>query len=247
MSRENCIPFQNDLVPYSLGSLDTEEITALDSHLKICQDCQAELVDYQKITTGLLHLAPQRIPPASLRKKLANRLPSAQKRTSSLFAVSFKQFATGAVLAILLGLNIFSAVQIQALQKQQQTLSERIAAEQKTTAILAQPGTQILSVNTDLSNTTGSVLFHKDMDTAVLVLWNLPDLESSQTYQIWLINANGEKFSSGLFISSAESDYTTASVQSSLPIGQFAAVGVTIEPAGGSDQPTTSPILIVEL
>jgi anti-sigma-K factor RskA len=247
MSRENCFPFQDDLAPYSLGSLDAREIAALESHLKTCQDCQAELVDYEKITGGLLHLTPQRIPPANLRKKLANRLPSSQKRTSNLFAISFKQFATGTVLAILLGLNIFSAVQIQALQKQQQILAESMAAEQRTIAMLAQPGTQILSVNTELMNTTGSILFHKDMDAAVLVLWNLPELDSSQTYQIWLIDANGEKFSSGLFISSNESDYTTTSIHSSVPIGQFVAVGITIEPSGGSDQPTSTPVLVVEL
>ncbi|MBC7878776.1 MAG: anti-sigma factor [Anaerolineales bacterium] len=247
MSRENCLPYQENLIAYSLGALDAEEIAALESHLKTCTDCQTELLDYQQIAAGLVLAVPRRLPPSSLRQKLAGRLPSAQKRTSSLFALSFKQFAAGAVLAVLLGLNIFSALQIQNLNKQQKALAERLSAEQKTIAILSQPGTQILSVNTDLTDTRGSILFHKDMATAVLILWNLPELEASQTYQIWLIDSNGEKISSGLFLSSTESDYTTASVQSAFPIGQFAAVGITVEPSGGSQQPTSSPIVVVEL
>ncbi len=247
MSRENCFPHQDNLVSFSLGALSAEENAALISHLKTCNDCQMELADYQKTATGLLHSVPPRMPPASLRKKLAVRLPSAQKRTSGLLAISFKQFAAAAVLATLLGLNLFSVMQIRSLQEQQNALAEKLSAEQATIGMLAHPGTQLELVAADLPDLTGSVLLDKDKNTAVLVLWNLPELEEDQIYQIWLINEQGEKISAGLFNSSNEQGYTTASVQSSIPIGQFVAMGVTIEPSGGSEQPTGSRVLVVEL
>jgi anti-sigma-K factor RskA len=205
------------------------------------------LADYQEIAAGLLHSVPRQIPPSHLRQRLAGRLPSAQKRTSNLFAISFKQFSTAAVLAILLSLNIFSIIQIRALQEQQKALTERLYTEQTTIGMLAHPGTQLVLVTADLPNMTGSILLDKDKNTAVLVLWNLPELEAGQTYQIWLINAQGEKISAGLFTSSSQQNYTTASIESSIPIGQFVAIGVTIEPSGGSNQPTGSRVLVVEL
>ncbi len=246
-SRENCFPHQDNLAAYSLGALNTEEIGALGSHLTSCSDCQTELAAYQEISTGLLRSVPPRTPSANLRKKLAGRLPSAQKRTSNLFPISFQQFAAAAVLATLLALNIFSVLQIRSLQEQQNALAERLSAEQFTIGMLAHPGTELVLVTADLPNMTGSVLLDKDKNTAVLVLWNLPELEAEQIYQIWLINEQGEKISAGLFASSSEQDYTTASIEASTPIGQFVAIGVTIEPSGGSDQPTGSRVLVVEL
>ena len=247
MSRINCFPHQDNLAAFSLGALNAEEITAFGSHLIICDDCQAELADYQKIAAGLLLSVPPQMPPASLRRKLASRLPSDQRRTSNLFTVSFKQFAAVAVLATLLGLNLFSVMQIRNLQEQQSALAARLSAEQATIGMLARPGTQLVWVTADLPDMTGSVLLDKDKNSAVLVLWNLPELEAGQIYQIWLINAKGEKISAGLFSTSNEQAYTTAPIQSSIPIGQFAAIGVTVEPSGGSQQPTGSRVLVVEL
>jgi anti-sigma-K factor RskA len=247
MSRENCFPHQDNLAAFSLGALDAMEAAALESHLATCADCVAELADYQTVATGLLHALPPQMPSANLRRKLASRLPSAQKRTSSLPAFSFNQFATVTLVAVLLGLNIFSVLQIRKLQAQQNALSERLAAEQSTIGMLAHPGTELVLITADLPEMTGSVLFDEQKNTAVLVLWNLPELEAEQTYQIWLINAQGERFSAGLFTPSNEQEYTTASVEASIPIGQFAAIGVTIEPQGGSEQPTSSPVLVVEL
>ena len=244
--RENCLPHQDDLVAYSLGALDAGDVAALELHLKTCPDCQAELADYQKIVAGLLHSIPQRTPSAGLRKKIANRMPSAPKRTSSLFTVSFKQFATAAVLTILLGLNILSVMQIRSLQEQQNALAERLSTEQATIGMLVYPGTQRVLVSADLPDLTGSVLLDKDKNTAVLVLWNLPELEAGKIYQIWLVNAQGDRISAGLFTRSSDQDYTMASVQSTTPIGQFVAIGVTIEPSGGSDQPTGSRVLLAD-
>ena len=51
----------------------------------------------------------------------------------------------------------------------------------------------------------------------------------------------------GPFITSDGQDYTTAPIQSSVPIGQFIAVGVTIVPSGGSEQPIGLRVLGVNL
>lgn len=250
MSRENCPPYQENLASYSLGVLDAGEISALESHLATCKDCQADLADYQKIATGLLHSIPPRTPSAGLRRRLMIQLPSARSRPFGplpRIPIRFSpgQFISAACMLILLGLNIFSMMQIRDLQRQQAGLLERLSTERAALAMLAYPGTQTLEVNADVQNLTGSILVDKEKTTAVLVLQNLPQLEAGQTYQIWLIDANGKRISGGLFISSAGQEYTTVSIQSTDPIRKFVAVGVTVEPLGGSEQPTGRRVLVV--
>jgi anti-sigma-K factor RskA len=180
------------------------------------------------------------------------RLPSAQKRTFGPLPrfrgqFSVGQFVTAVVMVILLGLNLFAAIQIRDLQIQQVALAERLSTEQTAIALLAYPSTQVLAVNADVQDLTGSMLVDKDKTTAVLFLWNLPGLETGLVYQIWLIDADGKRVSGGLFTSAGGQDYTTAFIQSSIPFNQFIAIGVTIEPSGGSEQPTGSRLLFVEL
>jgi anti-sigma-K factor RskA len=252
MSDEHCLPYRENLAAYALGTLDADEIPALESHLENCQDCQSELADYQTVTMGLLQSIPPRTPPSSLRRKLIAQLPSHRTRTPDLLTAIFGRFSLGKVtavivVAILLGLNIFSTVQIRNLQYGQSALAERLSADQTALAMLAYPSTQALAVNPDVQNLAGSMLVDPDKRIAVLVLWNLPPLEAGQTYQAWLIDAGGNRTSGGLFTPVKGASYTTVTITSPNPIGQYKGFGVTIEPSGGSEGPTGPRVLAVDL
>lgn len=251
MYRANCRPFQEDLPAYSLGALDADELAAFEAHLESCEDCKAELAGYRNIAAGLLLALPPRTPPPRLRRNLTTRLPSASRRIPGLIPLFNSRFPLGqvlnaAIVLVLVGLNVFSALQVRELRQEQAALAERLSAEQAAIGMLAYPNTQIHMIVPDVENLTGSVLVDKDKPMAVLFLWNLPRLDAAQSYQIWLINAQGDRISSG-FILPAEGDYTTAMIQATLPLGEFIAIGVTIEPAGGSEQPTGERLLVVEL
>ena len=252
MSEESCLPYQENLAAYALGALDADMVSILKSHLEDCQNCQSELADYRSLTTGLLQAIPPKTPPLGLRRKLVARLPSHRSRTPNLLANMFDQFSLGqfavvAVVVILLGLNIFSSVQIRDLQRQQSALSELLSTGQAAIAMLAYPDTETLPVNADVQNLTGSMLVDRDMETAVLVLWDLPQVELGNTYQIWLIDAGGNRISGGLFIPIEGQGYTTVTIRSPLPIGEFVGLGVTVEPWGGSEGPTGPRVLGVDL
>ena len=252
MSDERCSPYKENLAAYALGVLDVEEIPILESHLENCMDCQADLADFRSVTKSLLQAVPPKTPPLELRGKLVARLPSHRTRTPNFFTAVFGQFSLGQVITIatvvlLLGSNLFSSMQIRSLQRQQSELSERLSTEQAAIAMLAYPDTEALEVNADIQNLTGSMLVDRDLDTAVLVLWGLPQVEMGNTYQIWLIDADGNRISGGLFIPTDEQDYTTATIESPLPIGQFVGLGVTIEPGGGSEGPTGPRVLSIDL
>jgi anti-sigma-K factor RskA len=252
MSDERCLPHRENLAAYALGALDADDIPALEAHLAGCQDCQSELADYQSVAMGLLQAVPQRMPPQELRRKLIAQLPSQQTRTSKLFAdvfgrISFGQVALVLGMVFLLGLNIFSALQIRELQKGQTELAERLSQDQTAIAMLAYPSTQALPVHAEVEQITGSMLVDKDKNMAVLVLWNLPRVEAGKTYQIWLIDSGGQRTSGGLFRPVDDWGYTTATDWSPRPLWQFVSVGVTVEPEGGSEGPTGSRVLGVDL
>lgn len=251
MLREQCHPYQENLPAYSLGALDADELAALEAHLQTCEDCTAELAEYRTISDGLLHALPPQTPPARLRRSLLTQLPSASNRTVSLpplfQRLSLGQLVNAALMLILVISNVFAVVQIRELRNAQTALTERLSAEQAAIGMLAYPNTQIHMIVPDVQNLTGSVLVDKDRPIAVLFLWNLPALDATQTYQIWLIDPSGQPIGAGLFIPASGQAYTTALIQSSAPLGEFIAIGVTIEPAGGSEQPTGDRLLVVQL
>jgi len=251
MSEERCSPYRENLAAYALGALDADEIPAFESHLDDCQDCQAELADYRAVTTGLLSSVPPQAPPPELRRKLAAQLPSQRSQTPNLLANLFAQFslrqiAAAVVVVILLGINIYSGFQIRELQRQQAVLAERLSNDQTALSMLAYPSTQSLVVNPDVENLAGSMLVDGEKRIAVLVLWNLPELEAGQTYQAWLIDAGGNRVSGGLFTPDGQR-YTTITVRAPVPMGEFDGFGVTVEPEGGSEGPTGPRILTVDL
>jgi anti-sigma-K factor RskA len=75
---------------------------------------------------------------------------------------------------------------------------------------------------------------------SAVVADGLPDLGDDQTYELWYIDDSGAE-SAGTF--DAAGGETWRVLEGSFTSG--VAVGVTVEPAGGSPQPTTEPIVVI--
>lgn len=247
MTKEHNTLFRNNLAAYALGTLDPDDAHLLEGHLETCAECQAELADYMAVSEGLLSALPPQAPPSVLKEQLAAHLPrreqAIQKRLSRPFAgISFGQIATAAVVLLLLASNLFSAIQVRSLQRQQAELAQRLEAGQSAIAMLAYPGTEKLSISQGVA---GSLLVNKDTNTAVLFTWNLGELPENETYQIWLIDEQGNRASGGLFVAQPGQAYTSTSVSLPAPITDFVGLGVTVEPRGGSPGPTGKNVLKV--
>lgn len=252
MSEKRCDPFSENLAAYALGTLDAEEIPGLESHLIKCKECQLELAGFQSVAGGLLGATPPKKPPANLRRSLAAHLPSAGERKPGLIArifnpLSARPFAIAAAMVFLLVFNLILSLQIRELQTSHAALTEKLSRGQTAIAMLAYPNTHSLAIQADVQDLAGSLLVDEDIKTAVLFLWNLPELPESQTYQVWLIDADGNRASGGLFTAEDARGYTTAIIKAPAPIGSFAGIGVTVEPVGGSESPTGPRVLSVGL
>ena len=247
MARDEHSIFRENLSAYALGALEGDELRALEAHLRTCDSCQAELVQYRTVSDGLLTALPPRPPSAALRKRLQSQLPSVQKKASQPrfpLSWSFGRLALGGALALLLLMNAFSFIQMRQIQNQQAALAQQVRTSQFALSMLAYPSTQAIPIAAD--NLTGSVLLDRERNTAALVMWHLPELSETQTYQAWLIQPDGQRVSAGVFRPQADDSYTTKPVYPKQDLSNLVGIGVTVEPAGGSEQPTGQRIFKVD-
>lgn len=239
--------YHENLAAYALGTLDEDETRMLEEHLEHCLECQTELADYMAVSESLLSALPPRAPSPRLRGELKAHLPNNKKPSGAglfqfLPQISFVQMTIAVALIFLLGLNLYSALQMRGLQLQQAELVQRVDTEQSAIAMLAYPNTQRISFNEGVA---GSLLLNTETNKAIMFTWDLPELPDNQTYQIWLIDAQGNRISGGLFETYPEQGYTSVEVAVSSPLKGFVGLGVTIEPWGGSPGPTGTTVLKV--
>lgn len=249
MNHANVDPFFENIPAYALGALDAEESRALEAHLQTCPSCQAELESYRKVGENLLMAAPPQDPPAALRRQLQARLPSAQKARRprpgwSLGQLNLGQLGLATAAILLLVLNLFSFLQIRSLQLQQERLARQLETSQTALAMLTYPDSETLPL--EGPGIVGTLLLDRDRNVALLTAWNLPDLQADQTYQVWLIDPQGGRTSGGIFEPESELPFTSATIISADSLANYVGIGVTVEPAGGSPQPTGERVFKVD-
>ncbi|MGC1377054.1 MAG: anti-sigma factor [Anaerolineales bacterium] len=247
MTSNPCASFRENIPAYALGALDVDEAAALEAHLRICDSCPGELAGYCAVSDALLTSVPPQRPSAALRQRLQGRLPSLsgrQKARRVWPSWSFGQFALGAALVLLVALNIFSLLQTQVIQRQQAQFAQQIQTGQAAFSMLAYPDTKSLPITG--SGIAGTLLLDKEHSAAVLIAWDLPPLPENQTYQIWLVDPKGERTSVGLFRPETGQRLTSKAIFMKRDISGFTGLGVTLEPAGGSKQPTSPRIFKVD-
>ncbi len=238
-----------ELLPaYALGSLEAAEAVAVESHLDSCPDCRASLAGFQLMVADLALAAPEVTPGPGVRLQLLERVSASSGRVSQPPAATggwrrrLRAFLTrprpatawqpGLILLLLFLLagNIWLWTQNQA--------GPTVAAP--ATPLL--PFTTLVMTGTDLApEAVGIIYISDDGAHGTLIVEGLPDLPESQQYQLWLIK-DGQRSDGGVF-SVTPDGYSSLWIRAPLPLDQYPAFGITIEPAGGSPQPTGDRVL----
>jgi len=238
----NCQPFRDLLPAYALKALDPDEVRMLENHLKTCPDCQAGLEEFRAVSNGLMFALPPKAPPPRVRARLIASLAAAQAPApSTRRAWPIWQLAGGLALAILLVLNVSTLSQLQALQRQQATLTKHLQTSQTALALVAYPEGRTLAVTGQQA--AGTLILNSELKNGVLFAWGLETLDEAHAYQVWLIQPDGRRVSGGLFRTEPGQPFVSVVIPSSRPFSDFTGLGVTIEPAGGSPGPTGPKVL----
>jgi anti-sigma-K factor RskA len=205
---------------YALDALDPLEEREFEEHLASCERCREELASLREATAALAYGAAGPAPPPELKLRI---LESAKAERSKVIPLQARRrwaarIAAGAALAaaFALGVGVWSTTR---------SSSDPLAS------VLAKPGAKLVSMQSH-----GVVAVAPDGSAAVAL--TLPDAPAGKTYEAWVIR-KGAARPAGIFSGSA-----VFKLQRSVPRGSV--VAVTLEPAGGVDQPTTKPLAVSE-
>ena len=154
------------------------------------------------------------------------------------------QVALTSALVLLVGLNILTVSQVYSLKQEQTETANQNLSEQTALAMLAYPSTTSLAF--DQNGVSGSLLIDKQRNLVGVFAWHLPLPPAGKTYQMWLIDPQGDRISGGFLTPESGYPFVMAVIKSSQPLTDFVGVGITLEPSGGSPKPTGPRILRVD-
>jgi hypothetical protein len=222
---------------------DPAEEHRFGRHLRRCQACAAEVRGLREVTTSLA-LAAAAEPPPAMRERVMVAVrqtrqvaPETEHRARSWRPRLAPVLAAAAAVAIILA--VAAGIRLASTQRQ---LSAAQAQAQAIGAVLSAPDARILSGRTTVGGVATVVVSaaRRDLVVAVAGLRPLPD---GRVYQLWLMGPPRTR-SAGL-LPAAVRGHAGPVLATGLAAGDK--LGITIEPAGGTRQPTTSPLLVLSL
>lgn len=250
---------------YALGALELNEQAEIDEHLDGCARCRARLDEAKRLVALLAWTPEQQNPPPALRDKV---LRSAKQQNQERRAKGWWQqldpgpwrwtrprrmlgiaIAAAAVIFALLGNTAvlqqrLGTAQATVTQQAQRLVALENAAQQQQQVVdvLRSPGARlvVLAPQTQ-SASAGQLLVNRDGTQGYLVTDALPTLPSDKDYQLWLIKDN-TPISAGVFRVDNQGTATFV-VNAAATTGGYQVVGISVEPAGGSSQPTQVVLL----
>ena len=260
MSEMNNEIFEDLKDAYVLDALPDGERRIFEDYLAAHPERQAE-IDELGAVAGLLAFAPhEQEPSPQLRSKIMEVVEAeAAPRSASREPVStrfwdflgMRGLALGAAALLVIGLfswNLLLQGQVGDLQGQVQNSQSQVedlqgqVQEARSQRQVEQTPTIALEGSWADQGANAEVA-SIDQNQVILVAKNMPSVPENRTCQIWVIKGDSPPSPSGLF--RPDGNMTAAPITS--PIGKADTIAVTVEPAGGSDQPTTEPVLQAEL
>ncbi len=215
----NCDSLRELIPAYSLGATDPEETRQVEAGLKDCPGLAEELAEIEARLIGLARVVPQVEPPAAVLDGLMQRVAAARRTNRRGW------WLAAAVLALIFVVN--NLYWIDRLNQ----------VEQKSAHFLSLPA----AASGQATGATAAVLWTPDEGRAVLAVDRFPALEAGRVFQGWVTRGTTVQ-SIGTFEVNPDGSGVLI-FDAALLEGSFDALGVTIEPAGGSDGPTSPPVV----
>jgi anti-sigma-K factor RskA len=222
------------LPAYALGSLDEEEARLVAEHLAGCHLCRTELGAFQRVADQLSLAIPEALPSTELKPRLMERIQGLNMKRqpqSSDRRFPVRLLPIGASVGLLL---------IVVLAVSNILLWQKINHPEFLTGPLGMRAIALQNSGA-APDASGFVVIGADGKNGVLVVDQLPSLDANHEYQAWL-ERDGKSISGAVF-SVDEDGYRGVRITALESLLVYSEISVTIEPAGGSDDPTGERVL----
>ncbi|MFD9984022.1 anti-sigma factor domain-containing protein [Streptomyces massasporeus] len=233
-----------DVGAYVLHALPPAEEAAFENHLADCADCRAEVAAYREITARLAEAEATTVP-SHLRARtldLISRTPQDRSRHRPAASHRSLRLALAASIATAVLLGGVAAWQYSQADDARTQAAQAHTASQAFTDVVTAPDA---TLHTEKLTGGGraAVVVSRAEARAVFAADGLPALSEDKVYELWYAAEAGDLRPAGLLPGAAQQ--ASRALQGSL--AGAVAVGITIEPAGGSQQPTTDPLAIIPI
>jgi anti-sigma-K factor RskA len=226
---------------YALDALDDLERARFEQHLATCEDCRAEVAELRE-TAALLAETTATPPPAPLRDSVLSGISQVRPLPPEAPATSRSRtrrsdrggwwvpLMVAAALALLVGIG--------------STLVRSTSDDEPpvTTAERVMQADDAQEVFLDLGEAgRATVIRSVSEDRAVIVTEDMVSAPEGKAYELWIQTPDEEMVPAGMMPD--EPDQTLVLEGAA---GDALAVGITVEPEGGSEKPTSEPIALFD-
>ena len=223
------------LEQYVLGITDPEETQEVEGYLNLYPELHQEVTTMRE---AIKQYALQQDIPAPAQRM---NEPSIASNTKSNRTYGQIHWLSVVVLGSLALLCVLSALRIRNLQEENKTLLTQLSiceSREEIIAFLKDPQTQpvVLTEIAEDTEAAALVYWNKVSKKAMLNPFNLPRLPEDQQYQVW-VDVAGKMISIGLI------QQDLAKYQDLVFLENATSLNVTIEPKGGSKEPTVSKLV----
>lgn len=228
---------------YAVDALDDIERARFEAHLRGCTECQTEVETLRETATALA--ADPVEPPARLRDAVLAGIESIRPlppliehhRPAPRDKPRRRWLTTGGPLLLVAALVLVALATTVALRPWATDDPELSATER----VLAADDRQTVDQRFP-DGSKATVVVSRSEGRAVIITSNMPLAPEGKVYELWLQDPTGSMIPAGLM-----PDQGDATVLLEGDASNATAVGITVEPDGGSDEPGADVVAVIEL
>ncbi|MER7582572.1 anti-sigma factor [Kitasatospora sp. NPDC097691] len=234
---------------YAAHALDPAENAEFERHLAGCPACAREVAEFAA-TLARLGTAQSEVPPPTLKANVMAALPTIRQEAPHTApapgpdprpgrrAPRWTKLALAACLAVAAGAGGLAVQQHQEADRARARATALSLRQDRVTDLLTAPDTRTTTGRATAGGGVGTVVWSPSRDRAAFLAAGLPAPVPGTTYQLWFDDA-GTMRPAGLLPGGNGTLLLTG------PLDEARGVGVTVEPAGGSPHPSTTPVLLL--
>lgn len=221
---------------YALDALDADERAMFEIHLADCLDCADEVRSLRDAAAELSHVSAVAPPPQLRTDVLAaiHQVRPLAPVTDNVIDMRRARVGRSVWQVMAAACALIALVAAGWGYQQHQDAGRRNTADRAISTVLS--ATDASAVSGQVGSGHATLVYSKDLKKLVLIGHAIPAPGKDKTYQLWMIAPDGKSYTSAaLFSPNSKGDVTAEAA------GDLAAtsrMGVSIEPAGGSAQPT---------
>ena len=259
MSSADATTHVDDLLAlYAAGAADSDEARRVAEHLETCLECRLALSEYEESLSVLAAVLPISAPPSRVRTALMERIgasPQPAGRSNAAQGrfggwsprMAWKAAGVGVAAGLLLGFGLGGGFAYLELRDDVDHMEGMVSDGRVFSYLAAAPETAVMVLEADPAAGEMAKGAHAMMMAApsgrmgVLIVGGMETPPRGRVYQLWVV-AEGKQMDGGVFTVD-DQGWGQVEFAPPEPMAHIQQVGITVEPAAGSRQPTGTPVL----